>query len=158
MGSKKLTFDQVVCSPFQPNLDRADIEPIAALKSSNLNRAAYRAKCRQKLADHMCMIQTFDTKKRAVNIVKGTKLEISIEPAEVRLIPSAQDLYTWRHTSRETTPPRQASKQAPTCNRRSMALLRPCADRQGITRCTPRRLSVEHRNTGTPGVPVFLSS
>jgi hypothetical protein len=77
-------------------MDEAEIKSMVTHKSSNLNRAAYRTKFRQKLADHICIIQTFDAKGELLTKSKGTKLGISIEPAEVRLIPSANDPYIWR--------------------------------------------------------------
>ncbi|KAL7940635.1 hypothetical protein V8C42DRAFT_337033, partial [Trichoderma barbatum] len=48
-------------------------------KTSNAERAEWRAKCRERLANHIC-----------------THLGISVSPSEVRLIPNDDDPYRWK--------------------------------------------------------------
>lgn len=69
---------------------------MATLRSSNVNRAAARIKCRKKLSEHIRKIQLPNGGYRPLTTVSRAKLAITIEPAEVRLITSADDPYTWQ--------------------------------------------------------------
>ena len=70
---------------------------MAVSKLSNLNRAEYRRKCRQKMSEHICE-NNFAGLKRMISTLtcKGTKLGVTVEPEQVRLIPTADDPYAWR--------------------------------------------------------------
>ncbi|KAH8653990.1 hypothetical protein BGZ60DRAFT_568501 [Tricladium varicosporioides] len=52
---------------------------MAPIRSSNLERSKWRTKCREELSKHI-----------------QKKVGISIEPSQVRLIPSIDDPYTWK--------------------------------------------------------------
>ena len=66
------------------------------VRSSNLDRSAYRTKCRQKLSEHIRKIWLPIGGCTLLTSSQVIKLGISIEPAEVRLITSASDPYTWQ--------------------------------------------------------------
>jgi len=68
---------------------------MSPLRSSNLDRAAYRVKCREKLSEHIGRL-TLRSKGCLLITCKVIKLGITIEPGEVRLITTADDLYAWR--------------------------------------------------------------
>ena len=69
---------------------------MATLRSSNLHRAAYRAKCRKKLSEHIRKIQPPSERHPPLTKSQEAKLGITIEPAEVRLITNAEDPYIWQ--------------------------------------------------------------
>ena len=69
-------------------------EHTAILRPNNSARAAYRTKCRRKLSEHICKV-LINSKLLILNYI-ATKLGISVAPVEVRLITSADDLYTWQ--------------------------------------------------------------
>ncbi len=69
---------------------------MAILRSSNLNRAAYRAKCRKRLSEHIRKIELPSGECQPLTESPVAKLGITIEPAEVRLITSAEDPYIWQ--------------------------------------------------------------
>jgi hypothetical protein len=72
---------------------------MALPRSSNLDRARWRAKCREKLSEHISKIHALillifsNANKRQPE----SKLGISINPSEVRLIPRAEDPYSWQY-------------------------------------------------------------
>lgn len=70
-------------------------DQMATLRSSNLKRANYRAKCRQKLSEHIHKIRPFSRGMSSANRVEATKLGILIKLADVRLIISANNSYIW---------------------------------------------------------------
>ena len=108
---KKSMFGQVVCWPFQSNIDRTEVKGMATLNSSNLNRAAYRTKCRQKLADHICMTQGFDIRERATDKIKRGQTWNIDRTGRSAADPRSERSVCLARTSRETTPFRKASKQ-----------------------------------------------
>ena len=65
------------------------------VRSSNLDRSAYRTKCRQKLSEHIRKIWPSSGEYERLTSLEVAKLGILIEPAEVRLITSSNDPYTW---------------------------------------------------------------
>lgn len=69
---------------------------MATLRSINLHRAAYRAKCRKKLSEHIRKIQPPSEGYPPLIKSQEVKLGITIEPAEVRLITNAEDPYIWQ--------------------------------------------------------------
>ena len=69
---------------------------MTTFRQNNLNRAACREKCRQKLSKHICTIPPSSGEYQVLTKSEVTNLGISIEPAEVRLITRAGDPYTWR--------------------------------------------------------------
>lgn len=69
---------------------------MASFKSNILNRTEYRRKCRQKLSNHICEIVLSNHDRGFSDGAKVTKLGISIEPPEVRLITGADDQYFWQ--------------------------------------------------------------
>lgn len=69
---------------------------MAAIRSSNSDRTMYRTKCRQKLSEHICNVWiSFRSNIECWNGLEVAKLGILIAPADVRLITSADDPYTW---------------------------------------------------------------
>jgi len=80
-------------------LGMLNTDQMPALRSSNLDRAAYRTKCRQKLSQHIRKVCYPVENSNCWRSLKVTKLGISIEPAEVRLITSNDDPYTWQKLS-----------------------------------------------------------
>ena len=69
---------------------------MAALRPSNLNRAAYRTKCRRELSEHIRKIKLSDGEYQPLTNSPVAKLGISIEPTEIRLITNAEDPYKWQ--------------------------------------------------------------
>ena len=69
---------------------------MATLRSSNLNRAAYRTKCRKKLSEHIRKVELPSGEYQPLTTSQVAKLGINVEPAEVRLITSAEDPYVWQ--------------------------------------------------------------
>lgn len=69
---------------------------MAALRPSNLNRAAYRTKCRKKLSEHIREIKLSNVEYQPLTKSQEAKLGITVEPAEVRLITNAEDPYIWQ--------------------------------------------------------------
>ena len=68
---------------------------MSTLQSSNLNRAAYRAKCRKRLSEHIHKVEPSSEGDPSLMKSQVAKLGITIEPAEVWLITNAEDPYTW---------------------------------------------------------------
>ena len=68
---------------------------MSTLRSSNLNRAAYRAKCRKRLSEHIRKVEPSSEGDPSLTKPQVAKLGITVEPAEVRLITNAEDPYTW---------------------------------------------------------------
>ncbi len=69
---------------------------MAALRVSNLNRAACRTKCRKKLSEHIREIKLSNVEYQRLTKSQEAKLGITVEPAEVRLITNAEDPYIWQ--------------------------------------------------------------
>ena len=69
---------------------------MATLRLSNLDRAAYRTKCYRKLSEYIYKISISSGKNHNTDSPKVSKLRISIELAEVRLITSIDDPYRWQ--------------------------------------------------------------
>ena len=67
---------------------------MVASSASNESRRAYRTKCRTKMAEHICKVRQMLKHKLLSDT--GNKLGIVVKPEEVRLITTADDLYTWR--------------------------------------------------------------
>jgi len=64
-------------------------------RSSNIERARWRNKCREKLSEHisktsLCGFSNFEL------IVKDINLKLSIDPAQVRLKTTTEDQYRWK--------------------------------------------------------------
>lgn len=69
---------------------------MSTLRSSSLNRAAYRAKCRKRLSEHIRKGEPPSEGDPSLTKSQVAKLGITIEPAEVRLITNAEDPYIWQ--------------------------------------------------------------
>lgn len=79
----------------------------------NAQRAAWRHKCRQSLADHLREAVFRLTSRLSADLNAGRQLGIVIEPNLVRLIPSSEDEYIWiREPEREHLFKKQLSKQS----------------------------------------------
>ena len=69
---------------------------MAELRPSNMNRAAYRTKCRKKLAEHLRKICRMKERQKVLMILPVFKLGLSIKPEDVRLMTNADDPYSWQ--------------------------------------------------------------
>ena len=72
-----------------------NVEQKTSSRSSKLERASWRTKCRRVLSEHIREIHPFPWVLAELIPFKGSTLGISIEPSEVRLITSGDDPYTW---------------------------------------------------------------
>ena len=74
---------------------------MATARSSNMDRAAYRTKCRRKLSDYIRKVVPSELSS-SLTEYQVLKLGLFVEPAEVRLITGADDLYTWQMLPEKT--------------------------------------------------------
>lgn len=67
-----------------------------ALRPGNVDRAAYRTKCRKKLSEYLCESSRMTCDRGTLTIRPVSKLGLSVEPGDVRLITTADDPYRWQ--------------------------------------------------------------
>lgn len=72
------------------------IRPVMALRPGNVDRAAYRTKCRKKLSEYLCESSRMTCDRGTLTIRPVSKLGLSVEPGDVRLITTADDPYRWQ--------------------------------------------------------------
>ena len=65
-------------------------------KSGNLQRAEWRSRCRKVLSDHLTKMGPYLVKWLLLTTLEETKLDITVEPTQVRLMPGNNDEYTWQ--------------------------------------------------------------
>ncbi|KAK3169416.1 hypothetical protein OEA41_008799 [Lepraria neglecta] len=76
-----------------------------------MNRAAYRTKCRKKLAEYLRKIYRLKEKQKVLIILPEYKLGLSIKPEDIRLMTNADDPYSYAYRAlcRKITPDSQPS-------------------------------------------------
>jgi hypothetical protein len=68
---------------------------MAPIRTSNLERGKWRSKCREQLSKHIRKASPASSSTVA-NTTPESRIGIAIEPSQVRLIPGADDPYSWK--------------------------------------------------------------
>jgi hypothetical protein len=81
---------------FFPFLILCFTDQMAPIRTSNLERGKWRSKCREQLSNHIRKTTPPVHFPNLTNITLESRIGITIDPSQVRLIPGADDPYSWK--------------------------------------------------------------